>query len=116
LPLLKFQPSYIYLRARSVAATPIFRAYSTLQRETERERDRERESKLHRNPDNHTQNYTASLPRILQHSTSWEANSSTASQEIPRILWNRNVHCRVHNSRHLSPSSARMPQNADCLG
>jgi len=62
--------------------------------------ERKREQ-LHRNSENHTQNYMVPLPRIQQQSPSWEANSSTASQEIPRILWNQNVHCRVHNS---SPS------------
>jgi hypothetical protein len=34
----------------------------------------------------------------MEHSPSWEANSSSGSQEILHILWNLNVHYRIHKS------------------
>jgi hypothetical protein len=40
-------------------------------------------------PTNHPNNPT-------EHSPSWEANSTSASQEIRRILWNPKVHCPIH--------------------
>jgi hypothetical protein len=34
---------------------------------------------------------TYSLPASMEHIPSWEANRSSASHEIPRILWNLKV-------------------------
>ena len=36
--------------------------------------------------------FTYSMEQI----PSWESNTSSVSQEIPRILWNPNVHYRIH--------------------
>ena len=55
---------------------------------------------LHRTVPNSSQMYMRKVSTTITHSMeqspSWEANWFSASQEIPRILWNARVHYRSH--------------------
>ena len=44
----------------------------------------------------HTHTHTYLLIHSMQHIPSWDANCFSASQEIPRTLWNPKVHHHIH--------------------
>jgi hypothetical protein len=62
---------------------------------------------------------SAALTSCMDYSPPWEASSSSATQEIPHILWNQNVHYSVNKSSLLVLFWARLihstPSQLACL-
>jgi len=65
---------------------------------TDRQTDKTKLIVAFRNFANAPKNTWYEKTNSTEKSPSWEANSFSASQEIPRILRNPKFHCRIHYS------------------
>ena len=55
------------------------------------------------------------LTTYMEQSNSWEANSLSASQENPRVLWNPKVYYRIHKSSPEQSSPWPHPTYLKCI-